>query len=158
MSLQWCGAFRVRFRVKSTDWGRTFGLGGGELSTEPTYWTCVYKPTVLLSRSNTQLTAEHMSLPCHWCGAFRVRFRIKSADWGRTFGIRGGSELGIWLIDRWPLRGLHWQHMTSHRKPSTPARDCLLGSTLDRPHTMAGTCVRRPIEYSTERAWPLARR
>ena len=54
-------------------------------------------------------------------------------------------ELGLWLTGRWPLLGLHWQHMTSHRKPSTPARECLLGSTADRPHTMAGTCVRRPI-------------
>ena len=67
-------------------------------------------------------------------------------------------ELGLWLTGRWPLLGLHWQHTTSHRKPSTPARECLLGSTVDRPHTMAGTCVRRPIEYSTEGAWPLAHR
>ena len=64
------------------DWGRIFGIRGGELPTKPTYWTYVYKPTVLLPRLNTQLAAEHMPLPCHWCGAFRVRFRVKSADWG----------------------------------------------------------------------------
>ena len=94
------GLFRVRFRVKSADWGRTFGIGGGELPTKPTYWTYVYKPTVLLSRSNTQLAAEHMSLP--WCGALRVRFRVKSVDWGRTFGI-GGGEL--------PTKPTYWTYV-----------------------------------------------
>ena len=48
--------------------------------------------------------------------------------------------------------------MTSHPKDSTPVRDTLLGNTLDRPHTMAVTCVRRPFKYSTKGAQPMAHR
>ena len=38
--------------------------------------------------------------------------------------VRGSLAFG-----RWPLHELHWRRKTSHRKPSTPACDSLLGNT-----------------------------
>ena len=38
--------------------------------------------------------------------------------------------------------------MTSHHKDSTPVRHTLLGTALDRPHTMAATCARRPLQLA----------
>ena len=53
---------------------------------------------------------------------------------------------------------LSWQLTTSDPKDSTPVRDSLLGTALEKPHTIVLACGRRSFEYSTERVEPLAYR
>ena len=50
------------------------------------------------------------------------------------------------------VRGLSWQLTTSDPKDSTPVRDSLLGTALEKPHTIVHVlaCARRSFEYSTE--------
>ena len=80
---------------------------------------------------------SHRHAPSYWhvlCGHLSIR----------------PSELHPWLVDICLVRGLSWQPITSDGKDSTPVRDSLLGTALEKPHTIVLACALRSFEYSTE--------
>jgi len=68
----------------------------------------------------------------------------------RMFLSIRASELHRWLVGICPVRGLSWQPITSDGKDSTPVRDSLLGTALEKPHTVVLVCALRSFEYSSE--------